>query len=200
MLKNKFVLYTTLSILFILFIIPILMVFLIKMAPANDQPGYGHDGRVSIYGNREFKQTFISKENNLTAIATTIKNPHLKNKYDIFLNLFDENDNMIRSTKVNGFNIGDGDFVKIPFDPIPSSSGKKYSFLLSSPNANEKEIIELFLIKPTNEVLEYSYDGNIHPGGIPMVTFHKTNGLLDSIKKVYINLFSKSRPQSSQRI
>lgn len=167
------------------------MIVPVKMVPSGDQPGYGDMGRVSIYGLRDFKQVFLSKGNNLTAIGTTIKNPNLKNKKEIIFKLYEENNNLARTTILNGFNIGDGDFIKIVFDPIADSKNKKYYFTIASPTAGEEEIIELFLIKPTNEVLEYTYDEETKFGGIPMVTFHKPEGLLKNIKTIYSNILSK---------
>ncbi|MDP3918075.1 MAG: hypothetical protein Q8Q30_02795 [Candidatus Woesebacteria bacterium] len=183
--------YTTFTILFILFIVPALMASLIKMIPADDQPGYGDMGRVSVYGIRDFTQYFVSKNKNLVAIGTTIKNPNLKNKKDIIFNLYDNNDNLIRTTTLNGFNIGDGDFVKIIFNVIPDSKDKKYSFILESPDAKEDEIIEVFLTNETDYILNYSYDDETHLGGAPMVTFHKPDSRLETVKLVYLNLFFK---------
>jgi len=189
--NNKIIIFTTTTILFLLFILPAFMASLLKMIPASDQPGYGDMGRISIYGIREFSQTFVSKNKNLVAIGTTIKNPNLKNKKDIIFNLYDENNNLIRTTKLNGFNIGDGDFVKIIFDVVPDSLGNKYYFRLSSPDAGDEEILELFLIGPIDTVLDYSYDDETKLGGIPMVTFHKPDSRWETVKLVYLNLFSK---------
>ncbi len=188
---NKFSLFTTISVLFLLLVIPALLASLIKMIPANDQPGYGSMGSVSIYGIRDFTQYFVSKNKNLVAIGTTIKNPNLKNKKDIIFNLYDMDNKLIRSTKLNGFNIGDGDFVKIVFEPIIDSIQKKYYFTLSSPEAKQDETIEVFLTNPTGEIIEYLYDEETKLGGAPIVTFHKPDSKLEVIKAVYSNLFSK---------
>lgn len=191
---------TTLAILFLLFVLPAIMASLIKMIPASDQPGYGDKGRVAIYGVRQFTQHFLSTKENLTAIGTTIKNPNLKNKKDIIFSLYDNSDSLIRTVKLSGFNIGDGDFVKIVFDPVLDSRQKNYSFTLSSPDAGDEEIIELFLIGSTNQILTYSYDDEIQSGGLPMVTFHKPNSRLETIKLVYANLFSKLLFPHSQKL
>ncbi len=188
---KKMVWFTTFSILFLLFVVPGLMATLIKMVPANDQPGYGDKGRVSIYGIRDFRQDFISKDKNLIAIATTIKNPNLKNNKDIIFNLYDENNNLIRTTTINGFNIGDGDFVKIIFEKVADSKNKKYYFTLSSPDAGQEEVVEVFLTGPTSEILSYTYDKETHLGGAPIVTYHKPDSRLETVKLVYLNLFSK---------
>ena len=196
---KKMIWFTSFLILFLLFITPGLMASLIDMMPANDQPGYSVDARASIYGERQFTQYFKSKDKNLIAVATSIKNPNLKNKKDIFFKLYDENDNLIRSSVLNGMNIGDGDFIKIIFDKISDSMNKKYYFTLSSPDAGEEEIIELFLIEPTNEVLSYTYDEETRPGGAPIVTFHKPDSTWETVKLVYINWLSKLLPLGFQK-
>jgi len=184
---KKLIWFTTLTILFLLFIMPGVMTLAIDMIPANDQPGYGGSIRVPIYGERQYSQKFISRDSNLTAIGTSIKNPNLKNKLDIFFNLYDENGSLIRSSNLSGFNTGDGDFVKFVFEKINDSLNKIYTFTISSPAAGPEEIIEVFIIKPTEDILEYSYGDEIYPGGIPMVAFHKPDSKLEIVKTVYSN-------------
>lgn len=186
---QKFSIFTIVIILVLLFGTPAIMASLIKMIPANEQPGYGQMGRVSVYGDRTFTQYFISKQKNLTSVATTIKNPNLHNKKDVFFKLYDMENTLVRSVTMNGFNIGDGDFVKIIFEPIVDSGDKKYYFTLSSPSAGEEEIIEIFLTAKTPEILEYTYDEETKEGGAPIVTFHKPESRLETVKSVYSNLF-----------
>src|SRR3989339_1092087 len=188
---KKMIWFTTISILFMLFIMPAVMASLIKMTPAGDQPGYG-PRRLSIYGINELSQKFISKEKNLTAVGTTIKNPNLKNKKEVILDLYDVGGNLVRKFILNGFNIGDGDFVKFVFDAIPDSQNKEYSLTLSSPTAAADEIIEVFLMDNTaNGIIEYTFAEETHQGGIPMVTFHKPENKWEIIKEVYSNWLSK---------
>lgn len=191
---NKLSLFSKLTIfviLSILFVVPAIIAALIPMIPAADQPGFGHMGRVSVYGERTFTQYFVSKNKNLVSVATTIKNPNLNNKKEIFFKLYDESGNLLRLNTLNGFNISDGDFVKIIFDVIPDSMNKKYYFTLSSPSAGEEEIIEIFLTDETDAILSYVYDEESHSGGAPIVTFHKPDSRLETVKLVYSNLFSK---------
>ena len=191
---QKFSIFTIIVILALLFGVPTLMASLIKMVPAKDQPGYGQMGRVSVYGERTFTQYFVSTDKNLTSVATTIKNPNLNNKKDIYFNLYTMDNVLVRSVVMNGFNIGDGDFVKIIFQPIPDSMDKKYYFTLSSPSAGEEEIIEIFLTGKTDEIIGYIYDEETKEGGAPIVTFHTPGSRLETIKSVYSNLFSKLLP------
>lgn len=196
---KKMIWFTTALILFVLFIVPGIMASTIKMIPAGDQPGYG-PRRLSIYGKEELSQKFISKEKNLTAIGTTVKNPNLKNKKEVILDLYDSSRNLIRKSVLNGFNIGDGDFVKFVFEPISDSLNKEYSFTLSSPTAGADEIIEVFLMdKPATGIIEYTFADETHEGGIPMVTFHKPNNQWEVIGGVYSNWLSKLLFPHSQK-
>lgn len=177
----------------------------INMIPAGDQPGYG-PRRLSIYGKEELSQKFISNNKNLTAIGTTIKNPNLKNKKEVILNLYDNNNNLIRRSILNGFNIGDGDFVKFVFDVIPDSVNKEYLFTLSSPTAGADEIIEVFLMEnpvdmdnPASGIIEYTFAEETFAGGIPLVTFHKPENKWEIIRGVYSNWLSKLLFPRSQK-
>lgn len=188
---KKMIWFTTISVLFMLFIMPGVMASTIKMTPAGDQPGYG-PRRLSIYSKHELIQKFISKEKNLTAIGTTVKNPNLKNKKEVILDLYDSGHNLIRKSILNGFNIGDGDFVKFVFEPIMDSQNKEYIFILSSPNAGADEIVEVFLMdNPADGIIEYTFGEETHDGGIPLVTFHKPQSKWEVIRRVYSNWLSK---------
>lgn len=197
---KKLIWFTTLTILFLLFIVPGILASALDMIPANDQPGYDSNKRLSIYGEKEITQTFISRDKNLTAIGTSIRNPNLKNQKEIVFNLYDENGSLIRSSTLNGLNIEDGDFVKFVFDKINDSLNKTYTFTVSSPAAGPGEIIEVFIIKPTEDVIEYSYGEEIHPGGAPIVTFHRPDSQLEIVKLVYSNWLSRLLSLDSQKI
>lgn len=182
---------TTLSILFLLFIAPGILALALDMVPANDQPGYDSNKRISIYGKRQITQKFISKDKNLTAIGTSIRNPNLKNRKEIVLNLYDKDKNLIRASTLNGQNIEDGAFVKFVFQTIPDSFEREYSFTLSSSGAGPEETVEVFYIEPTADIIEYFYEEETHPGGIPLVTFHKPESKLRVIEEIYSNWLSR---------
>jgi hypothetical protein len=186
---------TTLSVLFVVLLVPAILAMTLKMIPAGDQPGYNSDQKLSIYGKRGISQRFISKEKNLTAIGTSIKNPNLKNKKEIILSLYDENNKLIRTSVLNGQNIQDGDFVKFVFEPVPNSLNKTYLFTIFSPEAGPEETIEVFYISsPADSVLEYTYDEKTYPGGLPIVTFHKPESKWEVVKKVYASWFFRFIP------
>lgn len=189
---KKMIWLTTMSVLFLVFIVPGILASTLKMIPAGDQPGYNSDQRISIYGTRGLSQKFISKEKNLVAIGTSIRNPNLKNKKEILFNLYDDNGVLIRTSLLNGLNIQDGAFVKFVFEPVIDSLNKTYTFTIFSPEAGPEETIEAFYInKPTDSIIEFTYDKKIHLGGIPLVTFHRPASKWEVIKKMYSSLFSR---------
>jgi hypothetical protein len=190
---KKMIWLTTLSILFLIFVSPGILAFTLDMIPAADQPGYNSDKRLSIYGLRDAKQKFVSQEADLTAIGTSIKNPNLKNKKEIFLNLYGEDKNLVRTAVLNGQVVPDGAFVKFVFPPIRDSKGVTYTFTISTPTADDpEETIEVFYIEsPTESILEFTYDEETYPGGFPIVTFHKPASKWEIVKSVYSDLLSR---------
>lgn len=192
---------TTITVLFLVFVAPALLALGIKMVPAQDQPGYNPNQRLSIYGKREVSQKFISKEKNLTAVGTSIRNPNLKNKKEIILKLYDSEEKLVRTSVLNGEGVEDGAFIKFVFEPIADSLGKEYKFSLSTPQAGPEETIEVFYIKDAPEfITEYTYDEESYSGGLPLVTFHKPNSKREVIKDIYTSWLSRFLLQSFRKI
>jgi hypothetical protein len=197
---KKLIYFTTTAVLFFVFLVPAILALGLKLIPGEDQPGYNPDLRLSIYGIRNMTQKFVSGNTNLSAIGTSIRNPNLKNKKDIILTLTDANMNVIRTAIINGQNVQDGDFVKFVFDPISDSQNKTYFFALASPDAGPEETIEVFYTQSMpNWIVEYTYDKNTYPGGLPIVLYFKPASKLKVIKDIYSNLFSRLLPQSFRK-
>lgn len=196
---KKMIWLTSLFVVFLVAVVPSFFALALDMIPASDQPGYNSDKRLSIYGTREVIQKFVSQEENLSAIGMSIRNPNLKNKKEIILNLY-ENDNLIRTSILNGQNLEDGDFVKFVFPVVADSRRKTYTFVISTPLAGAEETIEVFYTDvPSTYIIEFTYDGKTYEGGLPIVTFHKPNNKFGVLKEVYFNLFSRLLHLDSQR-
>src|SRR5260370_36927719 len=101
---------TSFFVLFLVFLVPGILASTLDIIPTGDQPGYNSNQRLSIYGERTVSQKFISDTNNLSAIGTSIRNPNLKNKKEIILNLYDTDKKLVRTSSLNGQNFQDGDF------------------------------------------------------------------------------------------
>lgn len=203
---KKLIWFTTIFVLFLIFVAPALLALGIKLVPGEDQPGYDSNQRLSIYGKRDFTQKFISDGVNLSAIGTSIRNPNLKNKKDVILSLYDTNKKLIRTVVLNGQNIEDGNFVKFVFDPIADSQGKTYIFTLSTPEAGPEETIEVFFVEDGRStqilpswIVEYTYDQKAYSGGLPIVLYYKPGSKVEVIKEVYSSWFSRLLPQNSRK-
>lgn len=198
---KKMIWLTIIFVLGLVFVVPAILSIGLKMIPVNTQPGFNNDIRASIYRDRVFVQKFTAKENNLTAIGMSIRNPNLKNKKDIVFNLLNLDGSIIRGVTINGMNLEDGSFTKFVFDPIPDSAGKEYLFTISSPAAGPEETIELFIIGVDNPsgIVEYSYMKEAFPGGTSIVQYVKPVSKLTTVKEVYTNLLSRFLPHHSQK-
>lgn len=139
------ILLTTILIFFMVFILPALLALGIKNTPDRYQPSL--DRVQQIYSDVSLSQRFTSTENNLSMIGMSIKNPNLENKKDIFLSIFDENNNLVQQSILNGKSIPDGEFVKFKFPPIKDSKNKIFNFNLSAPSSSKSEALEIFLTK-----------------------------------------------------
>jgi len=196
---KKLIWFTTVTILFLLFVVPAILALGLKLIPGGDQPGYNSDARLTIYRTREVTQKFVSSSTNLSAIGTSIRNPNLKNKKDIILTLYDDRMDKIRTSTVNGQNIQDGDFIKFVFETIPDSKEKTYTFTLVSPEAGPEETIEVFYTQTMpNWIKEYSYEGSTYQGGLPIVLYFKPASKLSVVNSIYSNLFLKFLGQTSR--
>lgn len=198
---KKTIWLTTVFVLGLVFFVPIVLSMNLKMVPINTQPGFNSDVRVPIYRDRVFVQKFTSKENNLTAIGMSIRNPNLNNKAGIIFSLQNLDGSIIRGVTISGMNLEDGSFTKFVFDPITDSLGKEYLFTISSPGAGPEETIELFIINPDNPsgIVEYSYMGESFEGGTPIVQYAKPANKAVIVKDVYSNLISRLLLRHSQK-
>lgn len=197
---KKLIWFTTISILFLVFITPAILALGIKLIPEEDQPGYNPAQRLSIYGIRDVTQKFTSSNANLSAIGTSIRNPNLKNKKDIILTLTDAKMKVVRTSIINGQKVEDGNFIKFVFDPIPDSENTTYAFTLASPEAGPEETIEVFYTQSMPIwIVEYTYDRNLYLGGLPVVLYFKPGSRLEIIKEIYSNWFSRLPPLDFQK-
>ena len=190
---NKLILVTTTFVLLLVFVVPGILAVNIKMVPYSSQPGYDVDHRRSIYFTNQVKQSFTSGEDRLTAIATTIGNPNMRNKKDVILNLYEGKD-LVRTSTVNGQNIPDGNFVRFVFEPIFDSKDKNYTFTLASPDAREEDVIYVY-ISPSapNWIGDTIFEDNkvFSEGKLPMVTYHLPKNKISQLTQIYSSWISK---------
>jgi len=181
---------TIITVLFSVFILPGIFALGIRYIPYDIQPPL--ERVKNIYGKYTIFQEFTSQDAQLTGIAMTIKNPNLKNKKDFFLDLYNDQGEMLREIKFNGANVEDGSYIKFLFDPIADSIGKKYNLVLSNPSGDEEEVLGIYytLNKPA-WIGKMTFNLEEQEGGISLVTFHKPQSKLGVIKTIYSNWLSR---------
>ncbi len=192
---KKLIIFTTVFILVLVFVVPGILAIPIKIVPANDQPGYSTDYKRGVYGKHIIRQEFISMADNLTGIGLSIGNPNLKNKKDVILNLYENTDEglaepqqVLRQSILNGQNISDGAFVRFLFDPITNSKDVKYYFTLETPSAGDEEVINIYFNKDRpGWIGDLKIDTEAIDGEMPMVTYHKSQSRFATIRNIYVN-------------
>lgn len=182
---NKHIIYTSVFVIFLIFILPVISLLPISYVPGNTQPGFIGRSTKNVYGDITVKQEFVSIKNNLSGIGLSIKNPSNANHNEIFVKVFTENGIELRSTSLNGYSIQDGSFVKFIFDPIVDSKNKNYYFEVSSKDSSDLNAMGPF------------WEEN---KGLPAVYYFKPANQYEKIKEVYINLFSRFLHLRSQTL
>lgn len=195
---KKLIWATTLIILFAVFVFPAVLALGIRYLPANIQPSL--EGTKDVYRTFTVSQEFTSLESRLTGIGMSIKNPNLKNKKDITLNLYNTKGDLLRTAILNGSVIEDGSFVKFMFDPIQDSKNQIYTFVLSCPSAGPEEVLPIFYtVNKPSWMGKMMYTETEVIGGVSMVMFNKPESKLIVIKEIYTNWFSRLLPLNSQK-
>lgn len=181
---NKLIIFATIFVLTLLFVIPAGLTFAIRFIPNDIQPSLGNTKK--IYGNFVFSQEFLSSDDNLSGIGVSIKNPNFANRRNVYVSIYDSVNKLLRAATLNGQNIADGKFVKIIFDPIPDSSGKKYSWSIASADSTFEDALELFLTtdKPSWS-LDFKVNDKLEEETLSYVLFHKISYPTEVLEKVY---------------
>lgn len=186
----KAVLLTLSFALLLLILIPFTLSLGIKFLPSGPQPSMGATKK--IYSGINISQTFKSPENNLAGVGTSIKNPNFANTEDLKVEIYDENNQLIRALSINGRNTGDGNFMKLNFSPIPDSKDKVYTFSLSSESSTFEKSMEVFLTQdhPSWNV-QLKENDEIVKENISFITLHKVSSPFEVGSLILTNLFNR---------
>lgn len=188
--NSKLIILSISFIILMLIILPIGLTFAIKLIPGGIQPPLVNTKK--IYGQYVYYQSFISPDDNLTGVGTSIKNPNFANKKELIINLYDEKNTLIRTIVLNGQNLADGNFVKILFEPVLNSKNKKFTWSALSYESTFDDALELFLTdKQPAWSLEFRVNNAISEGGVSYVTLHKPLNSTEVLNKIINGLVSR---------
>lgn len=183
--------YTTCFLIIFLMFLPAILIYFIKEAPNDFQPPL--HSTEHIYADSTTSQSFLSYENDLSGIGISIKNPNLQNQKDIILQIYDQDNQLIRNVSINGSKIHDGQLVKFKFDPIKDSKDRVFKFTLQAPQEGEQtKSLEVFL---TYEIPNWSrglyINNNLSDASISFVTYHHIESPLLNIFNIYTKWWYK---------
>lgn len=186
---NKLILLSITLLIFALAVLPLISTFAIRVIPGGIQPPLGNT--VKIYNPFTYSQSFTSPDDNLTGIGVSIKNPNFANKKKLTINFYGDGGKLIREVTLNGQNIADGKFVKILFEPILDSKGKKFTWSVSSAESLFTDALEIFITdrKPPWSLDLRENDKELKDS-FSYVTLHRPKGPAAVFKEV-IKLFVK---------
>ncbi len=129
---NKFFLISLIYIIF-LFGFAFILSLGVRKLPDFSQPEVKKE--VWIYSEHDVSQSFTPVHDNLNTIYIYLRNISLRNREPLLFTVSDATGSVIRTINLTGYNVGDGDNVRLQFAPISDSGGKKYSLTLSSPSS-----------------------------------------------------------------
>lgn len=93
-----------------------------------------------INSNSSVKQSFVAEENKLSDIRILLATYARVNTCEITFELFDQDNNLIASQKVDGSKLKDNSYFDFRFDPISDSKGKTYYLKIKSDGTEENSI------------------------------------------------------------
>jgi hypothetical protein len=190
--NNKLVVAIPFIVLGIVFLVSCVFLLTLDSVSYLEQPSL--DLTYELFGNRVISQEIMPSHNFLNAIGLSIKNPNLKNKKDITMEVYREG-SLIRTSKLNGLNIPDGEFVKFVFPAIEDSKDTKFEVVLSSPQSAEDESLGIFLSKSKNttstELSSLRLNKETGDAKIAFVAYYQVKSKLDLIRYVYNNFTSR---------
>lgn len=173
-----------------IFLIPFLLTLFIKEIPNDVQPSL--EGTQIIYKDTEALQSFKSAMNNLSGIGLSIKNPYFRNRKDLIFNILNFDKILIRTGKINGANISDGDLMKIQFDPINDAKNKEFFLELKALDTKDNEAFEVFLTsKKTAWIGNLYINSQKQDSNLSFFTYHKSTNIFVNSMEIFIQLFRR---------
>lgn len=179
----KIIYLTIVSVIFMSIFLPALLSLAIRNISYEFQSSL--DKTQKIYGSITISQSFIAKDDNLSQIGMSIKNPNLAYKKDLFFTLLDDEGKKLRDLTISGKNIPDGEFIKFKFTPVEISKNQRFTYILSAPQARLDDALEVFLTNQRASDIDLAYVDDQEINSISFVSFYKSTNSISLIFKIY---------------
>lgn len=185
----KIIYLTIISVIFMTIFLPALLSLGLKDIAYEFQPYL--DRTQKIYGSLTISQSFIAKEDHLSQIGMSIKNPNYAYKKDLFFILLDAEGKKLRNLTLSGKNIPDGEFIKFKFAPVEISKNQRFTYILSAPQAGLEDALEVFLTNQQVTGVDLAYADDQEVSSISFVSFYKSTDPFSLIFKIYSEWFNR---------
>jgi hypothetical protein len=147
----------------------------IHRLPDVSQPSV--EKEVWFYGDKTISQKVEPLHNGFNVVQVYLRNIALRNREPVTFSLGDTTGKELRRIDLNGYNIGDGDNVRLQFTPLTDSKGKTYRLVFSSPSSVWENAVGV------------GYSGPEYPGGsIAYSLYYNPVSRLEVIKTVTFRL------------
>lgn len=186
----KLIYFCVVSVFFIILVLPFILSLLLTDIPNNFQPALGETQLV--YGELTLKQVFISQEDNLVGFGLSIKNPYLRNRKDLIVDVFSSNNVLLRTLKINGSSIPDGELIKLRFEPILGSKDQEFYLEISAPYATNEDSLEIFITRGLFDWGKGLYvNDDLSEYNISFITLHRPPSSLINTFQIFSKWGSK---------
>lgn len=183
----RLVYLTTVFILILVIFGPAILGFGIRKIPS----GFQHsltDTQI-LFSDITISQSFVAKQDRLSAVALTVKNPYFRNKKDLQF-LITSADGEFRQVTINGNNIPDGEYLYFNFAPFQSSANKTFTYTLTSPQTTPTESLEFYHSSEASDGV-YVVNGEMKEGSLSFVSYYSPENILVNGITIYRNWFWK---------
>lgn len=136
-----------------------------------DRSGVQHLGEINTLPldiNHSYLQSFVADQDNLSGISLQLKNPEIKSVDNVYLQIINDKNDIVRDLSVNGRNIADPSWINFNFIPIKSNKGDLFSLKISG--------------DATKDNLLYIY-GNDQNSNLNFKSSYKTLSLKEAFEK-----------------
>jgi hypothetical protein len=196
--NKKIIIASLIFVFFVLLIAPFLLLGTLDSISYFKQPSF--DLTDDVYGTRTFEQEFRSYKNNLAGLGLSIRNPALRSKKNINLEVYDGS-KPIRTVDISGSNIADGTFIKVAFLPIGESQSKNYKIVITSPDSIQNDSFSISLSKNnTPELGDLLIDGIERDEKMAMIGFYKIDSKYSLFSFVFGDFIKRMRDDNSYLI
>lgn len=163
--RNNFYLLILIEIIFLFIILIFIPSFFLIERSGTSQTLFENILPLDI--NHSYSQTFVSNKDYLNSVSVLLKNPALKSRDKVFINLQDVNKTNIQTLELSGVGIEDPGWVKLKFLPINSKKGDIFYLKINSNAKNDNDI--------------YIYGNNLNQN-INFKTTYKSQNIINSLK------------------